>query len=124
MIAFSRARNITREQKVESFEPRLFEQDSERELWRAYLKAQGQIEKLLPQEDYEGIIERLIALKAPIDQYFDDVLVMCSDRKLRQNRLGFLTQIVKLFFIVGDLSKIVLFQYQPVSIKNNQEPRA
>lgn len=108
VIAFSRARNITREHEVSGFEPRLFEHDAEKELWRAYLKAQGQIEKLLPQEDYEGVIERLIALKASIDEYFDDVLVMCSDRKLRQNRLGFLTQIVKLFFTLGDLSKIVV----------------
>jgi len=108
VIAFSRVRNITREHEVQSFEPRLFEDDSEKELWRAYLKAQGQIEKLLPQEEYEGVIERLIALKASIDKYFDDVLVMCPDRKLRQNRLGLLTQIVKLFFKVGDLSKIVV----------------
>lgn len=119
VIAFSRARNISREHEAAGFEPRLFEADAEKELWRAYLKAQGQIEKLLPQEDYEGIIERLIALKAPIDKYFDDVLVMCPDRKLRQNRLGFLTQIVKLFFTMGDLSKIVV-EGQTYANRQNQ----
>lgn len=108
VIAFSRAANITRGQKAHGFDPHRFQEEAERELWRAYLKAEGHIQQLLPQHDYSGIIERLIALREPIDRYFDEVLVMAPDAFIRQNRLGFLTKIVELFRTIGDLSKIVV----------------
>ncbi len=110
VIAFSRAANIIARggQPSFSFDPSRFQEEAERELWRAYLKAEGQIKQLLPRGDYEGIIERLIALKEPIDRYFNDVLVMAPDSFIRQNRLGFLSKIVELFLTIGDLSKIVV----------------
>jgi glycyl-tRNA synthetase beta chain len=109
VVAFSRACNITRGQPSGgSFDPQLFEDQAERELWRAYLKAEGQIGQLAPVAQYEKIIQQLIELREPIDHYFDKVLVMANDRDVRQNRLDFLTKIVELFFTVGDLSKIVV----------------
>jgi len=108
VVAFSRAANITRGQKAHGFDPQRFQEEAERELWRAYLKAEGQIKRLLPQRDYRAIIERLITLKEPIDRYFDEVLVMAPDALIRQNRLGFLSKIVELFLTIGDLSKIVV----------------
>lgn len=120
VIAFSRARNITRGQKAHSFDPHRFQEEAERELWRAYLKADGQIQQLLPQRAYGDIIERLIALREPIDRYFDDVLVMAPDPLIRQNRLGFLAKIVELFLTIGDLSKIVVEgQPSPTKAKPN-----
>lgn len=108
VIAFSRACHITRDQSAHGFVPRLFREEAERELWRAYLKAEGQIKPLLACGDFPGVIEQLVALRQPIDRYFDDVLVMAPDRELRQNRLGFLRAIVELFLNIGDLSRIVV----------------
>jgi glycyl-tRNA synthetase beta chain len=108
VIAFSRVANITRGQKAHGFDPQRFREEAERELWRAFLKAEGQIKLLLPQGDYDGIIEKLLTLKGPIDRYFDEVFVMAPDALTRQNRLGFLSAIVELFFNVGDLSKVVV----------------
>lgn len=109
VIGFSRARNITQgHSSIKEFDSQLFKDEAERDLWRAYLKAESQIAKLAPKEDYAGIIEQLLKLKAPIDTYFDAVLVMAPDRELRQNRLGFLNKLVRLFFTLGDLSKIVV----------------
>lgn len=116
VIAFTRVCNITRGQKPYGFDPQRFQEEAERELWRAYLKAEGQIRQLLPQGDYDSIIERLISLRAPIDRYFDEVFVMSEDTILRQNRLGFLSKVVELFLTVGDLSKIVV-QGQPSAAK-------
>jgi glycyl-tRNA synthetase beta chain len=119
VMAFSRVGNITRGQKTHGFDPQRFQEEAERELWRAYLKAEGQIKQLLPQHDYEGILERLILLREPIDRYFDDVLVMAPDALTRQNRLGFLQKIVALFLTIGDLSKIVV-EGQP-SVSNSRD---
>ena len=108
VIAFSRVANITRGQQAHGFDPQRFQEEAERELWRAYLKAEGQIKRRLPQGDYGGIIEKLLAMKDPIDRYFDEVLVMAPDALLRRNRLGLLSKIKELFLTVGDLSKIVV----------------
>jgi len=106
-VAFSRARNITSGYSIDHFNPELFEEDAERGLWRAYLDARKVIEGLELERRYGEILQELLKLKGPIDRYFDDVLVMCDSRELRENRLGFLLKIVELFFVLGDLSKVV-----------------
>ena len=108
VLAFSRLANILKGQTARSFDPQRFQEDAERDLWRAYLKAEGHIKKLLPSGDYDGIIQRLLALKNPIDRFFDEVLVMAPDPLLRQNRLGLLSKVRELFLTVGDLSQIVV----------------
>ncbi len=109
VAGFSRARNITQgHTSLKEFDSQLLQEEAERELWRAYLKAESQIIKLIPKEDYSGIIEQLLKLKAPIDKYFEDVLVMAQDRETRNNRLGFLNRLVALFLFLGDLSQIVV----------------
>jgi len=108
VLAFSRVANILKGQTARSFDPQRFQDDAERDLWRAYLKAEGHIKKLLPSGDYDGILERLRTLKDPIDRFFDEVLVMAPDPLLRQNRLGLLAKVRELFLTVGDLSQIVV----------------
>ncbi|HIC95743.1 TPA: glycine--tRNA ligase subunit beta, partial [Candidatus Bipolaricaulota bacterium] len=107
-VAFSRVRNITSGYSIDHFNPELFEEEAERELWRAYLEARKIIEGLEPERRYDEILQELLELKGPIDRYFDDVLVMCNSRELRENRLGFLLKIVELFSVIGDLSKVVI----------------
>ncbi len=117
VIAFSRARNIVAKAQASgeapegtgfSFDPELFEEEAERELWRAYLEAKRRIEALEPARRYGEILQELLRLKAPIDRYFDEVLVMAPSPGLRANRLGFLGKLVELFFTIGDLSKLVV----------------
>jgi len=108
VLAFSRVANILKGQTARGFDPQRFQDDAERDLWRAYLKAEGHIKKLLPAGEYDGILRRLLALKDPIDRFFDEVLVMDPDPLLRQNRLGLLSRVRELFLTVGDLSQIVV----------------
>jgi len=107
-LAFSRARNITKSVKGGDFDPGLFSVPTERVLWREYLKAEGEITRDLEARDYAGALERLGALKAPIDRYFDDVLVMDKDEAVRKNRLAFLKSVADLFLRIGDLSLIAV----------------
>jgi len=107
-LAFGRVRNITRGHEVEGFTPELFQEAAERELWQAYLAAKERVEKALAQHRPSEALEALLALKDPIDRYFDEVLVMCEDQKIRENRLGFLTALSRLFLQVADLSRLVV----------------
>jgi glycyl-tRNA synthetase beta chain len=45
-------------------------------------------------------------LKKPIDDFFDKVMVMVEDKKLRDNRLALLNQISQLFLRIADFSKL------------------
>lgn len=107
-VAFSRVRNITKGHEDPSFDPDAFREEAERELWRAYLKAEGHLRRALERRDYEEALRQLLELKGPIDRYFDDVLVMTEDKGLRKNRLGLLRAVVDLFLEVGDLSRLVV----------------
>jgi glycyl-tRNA synthetase beta chain len=105
---FSRVSNITKSNKSREFSPTLFEAEAEKDLWRAYLKVEGQTGKFLGQGKYAAVLEQLLSLKGPIDRYFDEVLVMTDDKRVRENRLGFLSALTDLFSSVGDLSLITV----------------
>ena len=106
--AFERVANITRDRTAKHFHPQYFTEDAEQALWRAALKAEGQIEQLKDTGDFAGMVDRLLALQEPIDAYFEDVLVMANDHLVRENRLAFLAWIRGLFHAVGDLSRLVV----------------
>ena len=55
-----------------------------------------------------GALDDLEELAAPIDAFFDAVMVMDKDEKIRKNRLGLLKAIDALVNEVADFSKIVL----------------
>ena len=66
------------------------------------------MESLLKGQDYLGALDDLEELAAPIDAFFDAVMVMDKDEKIRSNRLGLLKAIDQLINQVADFSKIVL----------------
>jgi glycyl-tRNA synthetase beta chain len=85
----------------------LFEQDAECVLY-------GAIKQLLANDEqrkgaqinYSALLNQLASLREPVDQFFDGVLVMCDDEKLRLNRLALLASVRKLFLKVADISKL------------------
>jgi len=57
--------------------------------------------------DYSGVLSELARLRKPVDAFFETVLVMAEDEKVRFNRLSLLEEISTLFHDVADFSKIV-----------------
>jgi glycyl-tRNA synthetase beta chain len=55
---------------------------------------------------YEARLRSLAGLRAPVDRFFDDVLVMAEDPKIRANRLGLLAEVLSLFYRIADISKL------------------
>jgi len=45
-------------------------------------------------------------MKKPIDEFFDEVMVMVEDEAVRNNRLALLDEIGKLFLRIADFSKL------------------
>ncbi len=56
--------------------------------------------------DYAGGLAQLAELKDPVDQFFDNVMVMHQDKTIRNNRLALLARIRQMFLGVADISKI------------------
>jgi glycyl-tRNA synthetase beta chain len=55
---------------------------------------------------YDTRLRALASLRAPVDTFFDDVLVMAEDPKVRANRLGLLQEVLSLFYRVADISRL------------------
>ena len=55
---------------------------------------------------YSEALDRLAGLRAPVDQFFDGVLVNDPDEALRNNRLALLAQVRMLFAGIADLSRL------------------
>jgi glycyl-tRNA synthetase beta subunit len=55
---------------------------------------------------YEIELKALASLRAPVDRFFTDVLVMAEDPKVRGNRLALLNQTLSLFYRIADISKL------------------
>ena len=85
----------------------LFETDEEKELMKAYTSARSAAESLIEAHDFVGVIDDFKDLAEPINAFFDAVMVMADDEKIRKNRLALLKGVDDLLREVADFSKIV-----------------
>ena len=108
--AFVRTGNIARkaEDVQAAVEADLLAEQVEKDLCKAYEAAASKVEKKIVAQDYAGAIATLSQLAAPIDAFFDGVMVMDKDEKIKNNRLGLLKLVDNLICQVADFSKIVL----------------
>jgi glycyl-tRNA synthetase beta chain len=79
---------------------------AERDLSKAVDESRKAIEPLLAAGDYAAVLERLARLRPIVDQYFDHVLVMAEDERLRRNRLAQLNNLRSLFLQIADVSRL------------------
>ena len=108
--AFVRTGNIARkaEDVQAAVEADLLAEQVEKDLCKVYEDAASKVEKEVAAQDYAGAIATLSQLAAPIDAFFDGVMVMDKDEKIKNNRLGLLKLVDNLVCQVADFSKIVL----------------
>ncbi len=107
VVGFKRAMNILKGSgSVKEVDVSLFREPAEEKLHGAFLKAKEKIEFYLSQRDYIKSIQEMVLLRRPIDEFFDQVMVMVDDEKIRGNRLGLLSEVSQLFFRMADFSKL------------------
>jgi glycyl-tRNA synthetase beta chain len=82
----------------------LLEAGAERELADMVRTARAEALPLLAARDYVGLLTRLASLRDPVDRFFDDVMVMAEDERIRANRLALLSSLRELFLRVADIS--------------------
>ncbi|MGM9483245.1 glycine--tRNA ligase subunit beta [Roseateles sp. NT4] len=84
----------------------LLKESAEQALAAAIAEVQPQADTLFEQHDYTGSLKALAALKAPVDAFFDDVMVNAEDAALRANRLALLGRLHAAMNRVADLSRL------------------
>ena len=101
VLTFKRAANIIRKQGGEaeqpltgSYDPDLFEDDTERALGSALDDMGPRFDDLWEKDDFAGLLGLLRELRPAVDAFFDNVMVMSDDAQVRLNRLNLLKSLV------------------------------
>jgi len=111
--ANKRVANILRQaaEKGETFakvDRKELKEAAEISLFDALQKAAGSADQLFERGDYAGYLRTFAVLKAPVDAFFDKVMVMVEQKALRQNRLALLADLRKAMNRVADISKLAV----------------
>ncbi|HKJ16586.1 MAG TPA: glycine--tRNA ligase subunit beta [Xanthomonadales bacterium] len=105
--ANKRIGNILRKSNLESFEgtrEELLVIDEEKALFDEFRSISKKIKPFIESSDYPASLEHMAGLKQPLDQFFENVMVMDEDKGLRDNRLALLAELKALFDEIADLS--------------------
>ena len=84
----------------------LLEEGAESDLFATLKKTEAQVQPLYKAGNYSEGLKALAALRAPVDTYFDDVMVNVEDQKLKLNRLALLQRLGDLCVEAADLSQL------------------
>ena len=84
----------------------LFEHDEERALFAALETAERDAASAASNEDYEGAMRALSQLRAPVDAFFEAVLVNAEDEAVRANRLALMRRVRDAAGAVADFGKV------------------
>src|SRR5690606_3456454 len=113
LAGFKRASNILRDEEKKSGEryegsidPALLEEVEEKALASAVDAVIPAATKAVGAEDFEGAMSELAKLRAPVDAFFETVLVNAPEPSVRANRLRLLDKIREATRAVADFSKV------------------
>ena len=106
MTVFKRVGRIIPEGFVGSFKEELLKEEAEKQLYNSYKQIKEDYEGLIKEKDYSTALSKLLELKPKIDNFFDNVMVMVEDEKLKLNRLSLLKLIDNLFKKIANFEKI------------------
>lgn len=91
---------------AEGVSDELLKLDAEKALWAAVQVASKETSEAVSKKEYRSAMEALSKLRAPVDKFFEDVLVNDEDTAIRANRLALLKAIREATGTVADFSKI------------------
>ncbi|RMF98148.1 MAG: glycine--tRNA ligase subunit beta [Gammaproteobacteria bacterium] len=91
---------------ADEVDPALLREPAEQALYAALQALADAHARQLAARDYRALLTGLAGLREAVDRFFDEVLVMAEDERLRRNRLALLRRLRRLFLDVADLSLV------------------
>jgi glycyl-tRNA synthetase beta chain len=96
--------------KAEAVKPQfdrdLLVEPAEKALAAEFTAAKTKADAHYEKQDYAGMLKTLAALKGPVDAFFDAVMVMSDDVRLRDNRIALLAQLRETMNRIADISRL------------------
>jgi glycyl-tRNA synthetase beta chain len=112
-VAFKRIKNILRQAReagkgaTGNFESAALQDPAEKQLAEAVEKTAPLVSELRHKHKYTEALAEIAKLRPALDTFFDKVMVMAEDEKLRSNRLLLLEKMLNDFSTIADFSEIV-----------------
>ncbi|MCK4308646.1 MAG: glycine--tRNA ligase subunit beta, partial [Candidatus Atribacteria bacterium] len=103
----SRVLNLSKNNEETEINRSLLKEKAELNLFHNYESIYPRTREFICSKEYKKVFELLGDLCEPVDEFFDQVLVMDKDKEIRKNRVSLIKKIGILFNQVADLSKIV-----------------
>ncbi len=91
-----------------SVSKKLLSEDAEKILFNALQGSRDKVAPMVEARSYAEVLGELADLRDPVDRFFDDVMVMAEDEKVRNNRLALLGELRALFLNVADISRLAI----------------
>ncbi|MDQ0286708.1 glycyl-tRNA synthetase beta chain [Desulfofundulus luciae] len=107
LTAFTRAHNLSRKHGSTTVDPAALVHPAEAALYQKLKEVQEEVARNLVARDYRGALAAMASLRPGVDQFFDAIMVMVDDERIRNNRLSLLKGVAALALGVADLSKLV-----------------
>ncbi len=103
LIPFQRVRNLSQPELGTSVDPSLFEEAYEEKLYQVYNRTY----KSYSERELEKTLAKIADMRETIDTFFDKVLVMSEDKKIRENRLKLLNSLRALYEKYANFSALI-----------------
>lgn len=108
ILMVKRVKNIVKEPPRARLNLALLKEKEEKELYSALKIIKKNVEEMLARNDFASAQMMIFRLRVPLAGFFDRVLVMAEDKKIRNNRLALLSQILALTAKLADYSQVVV----------------
>jgi glycyl-tRNA synthetase beta chain len=110
-VSFKRVRKILEKADlgkdgIRHIHVELFDHDAERELYAAMREAAARVQTAKRAGKYQEALEVIAGLRKSVDRFFEEVMVMAEDERIRSNRLTLLSDLLKEFTTIADFSEI------------------
>ena len=107
ILMVKRVKNILKDVPKAKLDPTRLTEKEEKELYSALNIVKKNAEEMMARGDFAGAQKIIFRLQSPLNNFFDRVLVMAEDKKIRNNRLALLAQVQSLIDKLADYSQIV-----------------
>ena len=113
ILMAKRVNNILKGLSAAKVNPDLFIEKEERDLYSTFAIIRDNAQPMIARGDYARAQGIYFKIQPILNTFFDKVLVMAEERKVRQNRLGLLQSINKMLLEIADYSQVVVEGEKP-----------
>ena len=103
-----RCKNITGNKESGRVDPKLFKEEHEKKLFLSAGRYESSVKELISKKDYRSVLSEFEEFGRIVDLFFDNVLVMDKDSKIRANRINLVRKAVDLYLMFADFSKLII----------------